>query len=367
MASRRKRVLFLVPSFAGGGGGAERVFSVLLDHLDRTRFEPHLALAQARSVLLEGIPRDVVVHHLKVSRMRYALPAIVRLAWKIRPQTILSTVVHLNVMLVLAKPTLPGHIKLVLREATTPSLFISHDTRHPRIWKWLYRHVYRRADQIICLSDTMMDDFVEHFGLPQEKLVRIYNPVDANMIRRLVEASGSPYSGPGPHLVAAGRLRREKGFDLLLEAMPAVLGRFPEARLTILGEGPLEAELKEQAGRLGVTDHVDFPGFVPNPWPHFRHAGVFVLPSRFEGLPNALLEALVLGTPAVASECTGAIRELQPVGGRMLLVPPEDAGALAQAIISVCEMPKADPAPNARNGPGPFNLQTVMDEYSRLL
>lgn len=356
-----------MPSFAGGGGGAERVFSILLRHLDRSRFEPHLVLAQAPSAFLEEIPGDIAVHQLKVSRMRHVLPGIVRLAWKIKPQTILSTVVHLNVMLVLAKPILPGHIKLVLREATTPSLFVSHDTRHPRFWRWLYRHLYRRADKVVCLSDTMANDLVEHFGLPREKLVRIYNPVDTNMIRRLAEAGGSPYSGPGPHLVAAGRLRREKGFDLLLEAMPAVLRRFPSGRLAILGEGPLEAELKEQAGRLGLTNHVDFPGFQRNPWPYFRHADVFVLPSRFEGLPNALLEALALGTPVVASECTGAIQELQQIGGRLVLVPSEDKGALAHAIISLCEMTKADLAPNEMNGPGPFNLQTVMDEYSSLL
>src|SRR5438270_8477869 len=101
MNSGRKRVLFLVPSFAGGGGGAERVISILLRHLDHTRFELHLGVIQERSSILQDIPGDVIVHDLRVSRMRYALLRVIPLVWKVRPKTVLSTVVYLNVLLVL--------------------------------------------------------------------------------------------------------------------------------------------------------------------------------------------------------------------------------------------------------------------------
>src|SRR5436309_8776796 len=111
--------------------------------------------------------------------MRYALPAIIRIVRKIKPQTVLSTVVHLNVLLMLAKPFLPRGTRLLLREGIIPSAFIAQDTRWPRLWIWLYRHLYKRADRIICLSDSMVNDFVERFGLSREQLVRIYNPVDA--------------------------------------------------------------------------------------------------------------------------------------------------------------------------------------------
>src|SRR5947209_11558601 len=150
MSTGRKRVLFLVPAFAGGGGGAERVISILLRHLDRARFELHLGVIQERSPVFQDIPDDVIVHDLRVSRMRYALLPVIRLVWKVRPQTVLSTVVYLNVLLVLARPFLP-RTKLLLREATIPSAFIARQARHPRGWRWVYRPRSKNAGRIRCL------------------------------------------------------------------------------------------------------------------------------------------------------------------------------------------------------------------------
>src|SRR5947199_2376109 len=105
MTAERKRVLFLVPSLIGGG--AQRVFSILLRHLDRSRFELHLAMMQATGTYLKDIPRDVAIHDLNISRVRYAAPGIVRTIWKIRPHTVLSTLGHLNLILMAVKSLLP--------------------------------------------------------------------------------------------------------------------------------------------------------------------------------------------------------------------------------------------------------------------
>jgi len=129
--------------------------------------------------------------------------------------------------------------------------------------------------------------------------------------------------------VVAGRLRREKGIDVLLNALPEVVRRFPEAHLSILGEGPQESDLKEQVAKLGLSRSVTFLGFKPDPAPYIGHADVFVLPSRFEGMPNALLEALALDSPAVASDCAGAIRDIQRSNPEMVVVPAENPAALS--------------------------------------
>ena len=368
MPSARRRVLLLVPSFAGGAGGAEHVFSILLRHLDRRLFELHIAVAQGRHSHLKDIPDDVCVHDLHVSRMRYALPRIVSVAWKVRPQTILSTVSYLNAMLMLAKPFLPRGAKLLLREATTPSAFILQESSHPRFWTWAYRHLYKRADRIICLSDAMLSELVERFGLPRAKLVRIYNPVDAESVRRLAIEARNPYSGEGPHLVTAGRLQRPKGLDVLLDAMPQVMEELPNAKLAVLGEGPLEPELKNQARMLGVAQAVTFLGFQQNPWPYMKHADLFVLPSRFEGLPNALLEALVLGKAVIASDCPGGVREIQASFPNVLLVPPENPAALAEGIIRMCRSPhEAKSSKQATEDPDSFDLQVAIKKYTDAL
>ena len=363
----RKRILFLVPAFPGGVGGAERVISTLLCHFDHSRFECHLALVQAGRAYLENVPPAVTIHQLRRSRMRYALPGIIRLVWRIRPRTILSTVSYLNVMLAGARPLLPRGVRLILREATTPSAFIQKETTHPRLWSWLYRHLYPRADKIICLSDSMVEDMALHFGIAREKLVRIYNPVDTERLRQLAAARPNPYQGNGPHLVVAGRLRKEKGFDLLLDAMPAVLLRFPSVRLTILGEGHDQIKLKAQAAQLGIAQQVNFLGFQQNPWPYFGNADLFILPSRLEGMPNALLECLALERPVIAADCPGGIREIQQAVGSINLVPAEDSAALADAIISaLCKPPECRRKP-AGAALDKFNPQQIAAEYSKLL
>src|SRR5262249_22320327 len=150
------------------------------------------------------------------------------------------------------------------------------------------------------------------------------NPIDLDGIRDLGDLDGSPFTGPGPALVAAGRLSQEKGFDRLLQAMPKVVAAFPDATLTILGSGPLDEALHTQAHRLTLSRSVTFAGFQMNPWRYFRHADLFVLPSRREGFSNALLEALALGIPAVAFDCPGAIREIYGANPNVRLVRDDD-------------------------------------------
>src|ERR1051326_76897 len=364
-----KKVLFLVPSFAAGVGGAERVITILLRHLDHSRFELQRALVGGGRAFLEDVPRDVTVHHLGVSRMRYCGPAVVGLIRQLRPDTILSTVIYLNAMLMLARPFLPGRPRILLREASLPSAFLAQGARYPRILKWMYRQLYPRADQIICLCDAAINDMVEHLGISRDKLVRIYNPVDVEMLRRLAEDAESPYIGSGPHVMAMGRLQREKAYDVLLRAFSSVLKTFPQAQLSILGEGPLEIQLKEKAAELGVDHAVTFPGFQKNPWPYVKHADLFVLASRFEGLPNALLEALALGVPVVATDCPGGVREIQRSARAIVIVPPENDVALASGIVAALSQPRSG-RPSSRQvaeSLREFDLQNVVREYSQLL
>ena len=329
----RMRVLFLLPTL--GGGGAERVIATLVETLDRHRFEPHVGLLNFAGPHLKEIPPEVTLHDLRVRRVRYALPAIIRLVWNLRPQVILSTLGHLNFLLILSRPFLPKQTKLLVREATTVSAHLQHGVRAVGLWTWLYRHLYKRADKVVCLSEHMVADLHENFGVPLQKLVCIHNPIDVAWIRSMAEASGNPYKGRGPHLLAVGRLSWEKGFDLLVEAMPYIRKQFPHARLTILGQGPLESNLTVQRELLGLREVVDFPGFRANPYPLFKYADLFVLSSRYEGLPNAALEAIGLGTPVVATNCIESLKEVvHPTYPHLLLCPPTTE-CLADSILSV--------------------------------
>jgi len=286
------------------------------------------------------------------------------LVWRLRPYAVLSTLANTNIAVTLVRPALPARTKVLLSEATSPSACIETEEAHPELWKWLYRTFYKRADYVICLSDAVVDEMEKQFNVPREKLLRIYYPVDAEHIQKLAGMGQNPFSGSGPHLVAAGRLCWAKGFDVLLEAMPAVLQHHASARLTILGEGNLRKELTEQARRLGLADVVSFLGFQRNPWSYFRHADLFILSSRFEGLGYVWLEALAVGTPVVATDCSAVIREVGVAGNGIVVVPTEDPAALSSAIVSACF--RSNGARN-HNELGSFDLARILDEYSMLL
>jgi glycosyltransferase involved in cell wall biosynthesis len=301
--------------------------------------------------------------------MRYAAFSLVKVIRKVRPDTVLSTLAYLNFTLLMVKPLLPKNTRILVRESINPAPFLAAETRYPRLWKFLYRLFYRKAERVICLSDSMGNELVHRFNVPREKLVRIYNPVDFEMVHQLAALNKSPFEGlakRGPFLVAAARLERQKGFDILLEAMPEVNIRFPDAQLFILGDGPLRTELEQQTERLNLKG-IHFMGFQNNPWVYTRNADLFVLPSRYEGLPNALLEAMAVGVPLVASDSVGGVRELQRYG-RIALVSPENPAALAAGIIEVLKQPeKYRRTPQeAAEALRDFGVGQVVREYSQL-
>ncbi len=367
MKSARRRVLFLMPTL--GGGGAERVIVTLLRHLDRARFEPHLALVEAVGPYLEEVPADIPLHDLKAKRVRHAFPGIIRLSWKLRPHAIHSAMCELNLATVLSRPFLPPGLRLLIREDSLLSALNAQERHHPLVWNWLCRQLYARADKIICVGNYVLDDLANNFSIPRSKLARIYNPVDLDMARQQAEAGGNPYSGEGPHLVAAGRLSKEKGFDVLLDALPLARAAISHADLTILGEGPLKADLLAQRERLGLTRAVHLAGFQPNPYPYFKHADLFVLPSRFEGFGLVVMEALAVGTPVVASDCRGSVREILAGCPIARLVRPSDPKALAEGIISAFKTPNSELQSHGELDVflSRFEVKRVMRDYEELL
>ena len=359
--------MFLMPTLSGGG--AERVTVTLLEHLDRSRFESHLALVDAVGPLLKDLPADIPLHDLKAGRVRRAFPGIIRLVWKLKPQVIHSAMVELNLATVLLRPLFPPWVRVLIREDTLPSALNAQGRKHPLIWNWLYRWLYPRADKIICVGDHVLNDLADTFAIPHSKLVRIYNPVDLDLARRLSEEGGNPYCGEGPHLVAAGRLAKEKGFDVLLDAMPMVGVANPNADLTILGEGPLKPDLLAQREALGLAGAVNVPGFQPNPYPYFKHADLFVLPSRWEGFGLVAIEALAVRTPVVATDCPGAVREILAGCPLAQLVRPSDPQALAGAIIAALKSAQSGLRPRQSLDAflSRFDVTTVLREYEELL
>lgn len=288
-----------------GGGGTERVVLSLLRHLPRARFGLELVLFEKRGPLLGEIPADVAVTDLGAPRLRGAAPRLLAHLRRNPPDVVFSTLGYINLGLLVMRPLLPRRPRLVLREPNTPSLSLPN-LAFSRTLALGYRLLYRFADAIVCQSDWMASELANDYGVPQTRLRRIANPVDAEKLRF---DAGRPQRKPGGGLrfVAAGRLTKQKGIDRLLSWFA---GLPPDANLAILGEGPDEAVLRAQATELRLGDRVDFRGFVAAPASIIAGADALLLPSRWEGMPNAALEALALGTPVIGTPESGGLAEV---------------------------------------------------------
>jgi glycosyltransferase involved in cell wall biosynthesis len=292
------------------GGGAERVMVTLLKNLSRERFELILAVVDMRdAVFTAELPKDVELVDLGCSRVRQAVPRIVSLARALRPDVLFSTLGYLNLAIAMAKPFLPRRMRLVARETAVVSQGLL-DYPHPRLVKALHRRFYGSLDRIVCQSHAMRDDVVATFGVQASKTVVINNPVDILHVRAMAQAplADTDWLAHPVRLVAVGRLGREKGFDLLLDAL-SLLNQ-PDVGLAILGTGGQEAELRAQAERLGLSGCVHFAGYQDNPYAWIARADAFVLSSRHEGFPNVVIEALACNRPVIATPAQGGTLEI---------------------------------------------------------
>ena len=191
----------------------------------------------------------------------------------------------------------------------------------------------RRADGFVAISPAVRRE-LEADG---------YDPSKIHDLPNGVPIPETPWSNPGGSLRAAfvGRLSPEKGLDTLVAAWPSVVDQISGARLTLVGEGPERPRLDALIRDLGLGEVIALPGASPDPSGTLRRSNLFVLPSREEGMSIALLEAMALGIPAVASDIAGN-RALVDSGIHGRLAPPDDPPALARAIVAHHFDPQAE-------------------------
>jgi glycosyltransferase involved in cell wall biosynthesis len=201
------------------------------------------------------------------------------------------------------------------------------------------RLVYRRADHVVANCGPLADNLHASFGIRRQRLVVIPNPVDVDRLRALSsERFDAPALRdlPSKWLLYAGRLNQQKNPILLLRAFKRVRDDIC-CKLVMAGDGPLRREVNDAIAALDLSDDVISLGWVDNPFPLMSRATAFVLSSDYEGSSNALLQAMALGCPVIATDSPGGSREALLNGEAGILVPPRDENALAAAIKEVME------------------------------
>lgn len=339
------RVAFVLPTLAGGG--AESVILRILGLIDRSVVEPVLVVGIAKGELSGRIPPDVEVVELGRSRTRSAVPRLRRALSAAQPDVVLATLGLGNAALI-AKPLFRSSPKTIVRLGSTLTSDGSDGKSviRARLLQQALKLLYRRADLIIAQSDAMLEDAASYLGLPGSSLIRIYNPVDVDHVLDSLEAlhrNGRKVTSD-KNIVSVGRLHHVKGYDVLLDAFAGVREVCPDSTLTIVGEGPERARIWEQARSLGIADHVRLPGWVADPLPILLEADVYVLSSRYEGMNNALLEALVGGIPVVVSDCPSGNREVVREGINGYFCKVNDSRDMMEKIVHILTEARTIPA-----------------------
>lgn len=245
--------------------------------------------------------------------------ALRRSILNLRPDVVLSFTDLTNVAVLQA--LLGSDLPVVVSEQIDPRMMPLG-----RRWESLRRALYPRARTVLVQSTD-----VQAWAGRARRRWRVR--VAANPVAALPELAAAAPAWFGPrNLVAMGRLAPQKGFDLLLPVFAALSREFPHWHLTILGEGPERGALTAQAEALGVADRVHLPGLVNPPWGVLAAGDLFVFPSRFEGFPNALMEAMACGLPAVSFDCPTGPRDIVRPDVDGVLVPALDVAGLQRAL-----------------------------------
>lgn len=302
-------------------GGAERVITTLCNELDRKKFCPKLVLFKKEGYYLNHLKDDVEIIELNVSRIRYSIFKIIPLIKKLKPEIVFTGWGEISAFLSLIISLFP-RTKFITRETNV----VSEHVKRKEIL-FFYRF-YNNFHQIIAQSDDMKNDLIENFRISENKIVKINNPVDFDLINRLkIESVNVGFNMSYKNIVAIGNLSPRKGFDLLLNVMNELKGE--NIHLTILGDGAFKDELAQQKGELGLNN-VTFKGKVSNPFVYLKNADLFVLSSRYEGFPNVLLEAGACGTYSLTNNCPGGINEIVQEGINAEIFPIENSKGFAE-------------------------------------
>lgn len=255
-----------------------------------------------------------------------------------KPEVIFSAEDHLNFMVLLAATLAGSKAKISGSSRVTP-----FDTYSNQIFskRWFLKHLMKammwRSDALTCVSKDMVDQYRQIF--PSCRHVCVYNIVktdDAPL--RMQETVDHPWfvNKEAPVVVAAGTLAYWKGFDVLIRAFHLVTQK-RNARLVLLGDGPLRSELEDLVQTLGLGGRVQFLGFQDNPLKFFHRSDVFALSSHVEGLPNVLVEAMMCGCTVVSTDCPTGPREVLQDERFGYLVPTNNPPALAEGILAALD------------------------------
>jgi glycosyltransferase involved in cell wall biosynthesis len=314
---------------------------------------------------LSEIASEVNVVDLKSSRILYSILGLAKYLRMVKPTILLSTEIHVNIAALIAKKLAQVNTHIILRESNTFSaLNLNLEKRFKTSLPIkIAPFVYPWADGYIAVSQGVAEDMISSLNIRKKKVHVVYNPVFSN---ELFNKKEEPVDHPWfkitgvPVILGAGRLSAQKDFNTLIRAF-AIVRKVREAKLIILGEGSEFGNLKNLAVQLKIDKDVDLPGFVENPFAYMNRARLFVLSSKYEGLPGVLIQAMACGCPVISTDCPSGPREILADGKFGPLIPVGDPLSMAKAMDNMLDK-KPDSALLIQRASN-FSLEKAVEGY----
>lgn len=359
----KRKILFVIHEMTMGG--AQRVVSNLVNGLDREHFDVHLALFNKKGVLLENIREDVIIHDLKASRVIFGTAKLVNLIFKEKPAVVFTGITHVNLLVATFLPLFKYFLKetkFITREVNIPSIRAKYMPKSKKMDRY-YKRFISGFDTVIAQSKFMKEDIVKSYKLNEKNVVVVNNALDKESIRKKLEEhpSKSLLAEGKINIVATGMLRKQKGFEQLLEVMPLLDESY---HLNIVGEGSERAALEAKIERLSIGKRVTLLGLKKNPYIYMEEADLVVLSSLYEGFPNVILEANACGKFVVAFACPGVSDEIIVENVNGVLVEDKNIEAFALAIekYALMEHDKEKIIATVER----YALESVVDAYKQI-
>lgn len=332
-----KKILFFTSPWCGG---AEKMTVTISQYLYKTKYEVvFVVVGKSIEELQDLIPKDSRVILLKVKNIfDFVLLRMVRIMWKEKPHAVFGSLVYLNVRIILAA-TILGGIKRIVRNDN--NLYY-----HPLSLRLMMKFIYPLADVIIAQQNEMKAQLDTFLPNCEGKILTLQNPINTNLIDTNIQER-SPFTDNASYrFVWTGRIRYTKGHDILLKAFEIVKDKIPGAQCYVLGKvdetDDYYKELIHYRDSHNMKECFHFVGFKSNPHSWIFHSDCFVLPSRTEGLPNALIEAMYLLKPVVATTCIPVIERIVTEGVNGYKVKSEDYISMADAMIKAVKLTVKD-------------------------
>ena len=318
------KILFVIPSLKCGG--AERVATTFAKSLSGHEVK-FVNIGTPEGELSDWIKPYFQIISLNCKRSISALLPLQRLIKKEKPDFIFSTHIHVSVILMLTGKA--NARKLIARIPTMPSNKLYKGLKI-KIMESLERKLFRNAHTIIAQTEAMKKEICRMLDIDENKVVTIHNPIDTELIDGQATAT-NPFDKTKTNYLSVGNISPAKGYDILIKAFKMVQEKDRNAQLYILGR--TESEYARQIIALANGNpNIHFEGFCKNPYQYMKYCSVLVLPSRMEGLPNVVLEAMYLNRPVAATTCVPIIDDLIKDGVNGYKSQPDNAESLASAM-----------------------------------